>query len=203
MFSTIVAASAPPRHRFLERIEIDCRQIDLRNLVACMAKRMLFVVPDREQTAMHAGMQGLDPSIHDFGKTGQFRHITDRKSFLFQSQRGSRPWKPVPRLHRARDRAQTPQVRLLSETDSRARRTAPDPVQDGVLETTAMEIPRQHRVSPAGSLTGRPGGYNKRLRLECGNPAFPARPAGYARGNAVRISFQSIWERFANLEGRG
>jgi len=38
---------------------------------------MLLVVADREQAAMHLGVQRLDPAIHHFGKARQVRDVLD------------------------------------------------------------------------------------------------------------------------------
>ena len=46
---------------------------------------MFGVVADRQQSAMHLGMQGLDPSVHHFRKPGQFGNIPD-----LQAGRGNR-----------------------------------------------------------------------------------------------------------------
>ncbi len=61
----------------LERIEIDHQEIDRRDAVILHRLRMLGIVPDCEQAAMHLGMQGLDPAVHHFRKTGQLRNIRD------------------------------------------------------------------------------------------------------------------------------
>jgi hypothetical protein len=77
------------RHGFLERIQVDRRQVDFSKAVAFHGCPMIRVVANPEKAPMHARMQSLDASIHDLGKTGQFGDITDRKTFLFQSQTGS------------------------------------------------------------------------------------------------------------------
>ena len=38
---------------------------------------MFGIVADREQPAMHLGMQGLDPAVHHLGKSGEFRDVPD------------------------------------------------------------------------------------------------------------------------------
>ena len=38
---------------------------------------MFLVVADREQAAMHLGMQRLDPAVHHFGKAGQLGDVLD------------------------------------------------------------------------------------------------------------------------------
>ena len=61
----------------LERIEIDHQQIDRRDAVRLHRLRMLLVVADRKQPAMHLRMQCLDPAIHHLGKARQLRDIGD------------------------------------------------------------------------------------------------------------------------------
>src|SRR5882762_3964996 len=61
----------------LERIEIDHQKIDRRDAVRLHRVRMFGVAADRQQSAMHFGMKGLDPSVHHFRKSGQFRYIRD------------------------------------------------------------------------------------------------------------------------------
>ena len=55
----------------LERIEVDHQQIDRRDAVRLHRLGMFLVVADREQAAMHLGMQRLDPAVHHFGKAGE------------------------------------------------------------------------------------------------------------------------------------
>jgi hypothetical protein len=68
-----------------ERIEIDDQQVDRRDTVVLHRFRMVGIVANREQTAMHLGMQGLDSAVHHFRKAGQLGHILD-----LQSCRGDR-----------------------------------------------------------------------------------------------------------------
>ena len=64
----------------LERIEIDHQQVDRRDAVILHGFRMLGIVADRQQSAMHLRMQRLDPAIHHFRKSGEFRHVPDLQS---------------------------------------------------------------------------------------------------------------------------
>ena len=61
----------------LEGIEIDHRQIDGADIVGFHRGGVFGVVADRQQAAMHTGMQRLHPAIHDFRKAGQFRDVAD------------------------------------------------------------------------------------------------------------------------------
>ena len=55
----------------LEGIEVDHQEIDRRDAMRLHRLRMLFIVADREQAAMHFRMQRLDAAVHHLGKTGQ------------------------------------------------------------------------------------------------------------------------------------
>ena len=64
--------------RVLERIEIDDEQVDRRDAVGDHRGQMRGIVADREQAAMHARMQGLQPPVHHLGKAGQRPDVEDR-----------------------------------------------------------------------------------------------------------------------------
>ena len=63
----------------LERVEVDHEQVDRRDAVRLHRVGMFLVVADREQAAMHLGMQRLDPAVHHLGKTGELRDVLDRQ----------------------------------------------------------------------------------------------------------------------------
>ena len=50
---------------------------------------MLGVVADREQAAMHLGMQRLDAAVHHFGKAGQLGDVLDLQPGLGDRLRGA------------------------------------------------------------------------------------------------------------------
>ena len=79
VLDTIVVACAFRQSRF-ERIEIDHQQVDRRDAVALHRLLVFGIVSDSEQTAMHLRMQRLDPSVHHFRKTRQFRNVGDFQS---------------------------------------------------------------------------------------------------------------------------
>ena len=58
-----------------ERIEIDDEEIDRADAVRLHRARMLAVVADREQAAVHLGMQRLDAAVHHFGKAGELGDV--------------------------------------------------------------------------------------------------------------------------------
>ena len=72
-----------------ERVEVDHGQIDLGDLVHLHCGPVLLVVTDREQAAMHARMQRLDPAIHDFRKSGQVGNVANRKARRFKCRPGT------------------------------------------------------------------------------------------------------------------
>ena len=86
--------------------------------IACS---MLGVVADREQPAMHLGMQGLDPAVHHLGKAGQFGNIPDRQSGRRDRLRGAAGGDELDAV--AGQRAGEFDQAGLSETDNRARVT--------------------------------------------------------------------------------
>ncbi len=59
----------------LERIEVDHQEVDRRDAVGRHRLRVLGIVPDREQPAMHLRVQRLDPAVHHFRKSGQLRDV--------------------------------------------------------------------------------------------------------------------------------
>ncbi|MNY37440.1 hypothetical protein D3C86_1720030 [compost metagenome] len=59
---------------FLERIEIDDREIDRLDAVRLHRLDMLRVIPDSQQAAMDIGVQSLDAAVHDLRK---IRHVGD------------------------------------------------------------------------------------------------------------------------------
>ena len=62
---------------FLERVEVDDEQVDRRDAMRLHRVGMFLVVADREQAAMHLGVQRLDPAVHHFGKARQLRDVLD------------------------------------------------------------------------------------------------------------------------------
>ena len=79
VLDAVVVAGAL-RHRRLERIEVDHQEIDRPDAVRRHRRRVFLVVADRQQPAMHLGMQRLDPAVHHLGKAGQLRHVHDRQA---------------------------------------------------------------------------------------------------------------------------
>ena len=59
------------RDRRFERIEIDDEKIDRCDAMRAHRGRMFGVVADREQAAVHLGVQRLDAAVHHFGKAGE------------------------------------------------------------------------------------------------------------------------------------
>ena len=63
-----------------ERIEIDHQEIDRGDAVVLHAAGVIGVIADREQAAMHVGMQCLDPPIHHFRKACEIGDVADFQS---------------------------------------------------------------------------------------------------------------------------
>ena len=55
----------------LERIEVGNDEVDRLDVMVVHGFRVLGIVADAEQRAMHRRMQGLDAAVHDLGKAGQ------------------------------------------------------------------------------------------------------------------------------------
>ena len=64
----------------LERIEIDDQKVDRGDVVGDHRRLMRRIGADREQSAVDAGMQRLDPPVHHFGKPGELRDVDDRQA---------------------------------------------------------------------------------------------------------------------------
>ena len=65
-------------NRFAERVEVDADHVDEPDAVLLQRPQMLGIVAARQQTAVHLGMEGLDPSVADFGES---RHLADVQHF--------------------------------------------------------------------------------------------------------------------------
>ena len=65
------------RDRRLERIQIDHQEIDRRDAMRRHRRGMRLVVADREQAAMHLGVQCLDPAVHHFREAGELGDVDD------------------------------------------------------------------------------------------------------------------------------
>jgi len=62
-------------HGRLERIEVDHEQIDWRDVVILHRLCVFGVVADRQQAAMHLGVQRLDPPVHHLRKPGELGDV--------------------------------------------------------------------------------------------------------------------------------
>ena len=66
------------RHRCLERVEVHVEHVEALDAVRLHRRRVLGVVAQRQQAAMHFGVQRLHPAIHHLrkaGDSGDVRHI--------------------------------------------------------------------------------------------------------------------------------
>ena len=63
-----------------ERIEIDHHQINRLDGVLCHGLGMCAIITNGQYPAMDRRMQRLYPPIHDFGKSGGLRYITNRNA---------------------------------------------------------------------------------------------------------------------------
>jgi hypothetical protein len=59
----------------LERVEVHHQKIDRLDAVRRHRARVFGIGADRQQTAMHLGMQRLDTAVHHLGKAGELRDV--------------------------------------------------------------------------------------------------------------------------------
>ena len=71
----------------LERIEIDDQKVDRGDVVGDHRGLMRRIGADREQSAVDAGMQRLDPPVHHFGKSGDLRDVDHRQPGVAERRR--------------------------------------------------------------------------------------------------------------------
>ena len=79
----------PLRDRVLERIEIDHQEIDRSDAVRLERRLMLAVVANRQQSAMHVGVQRLDAAVHHLRKAGEVGHVEHREARVAQRPGGA------------------------------------------------------------------------------------------------------------------
>ena len=75
--------------RVLERIEIDDQQIDRRDAVGDHRRLVGGLAADRQQAAVDARMQRLQPAVHHLGKSGQLGDVDDLEAGLRQRRGGA------------------------------------------------------------------------------------------------------------------
>jgi hypothetical protein len=61
----------------LERVQVHYQEIDRLDAVLGHRLPVLGIAADRQQAAMHLGMQGLDAAVHHLGEAGKVRHVRD------------------------------------------------------------------------------------------------------------------------------
>ena len=81
VFNRQLGRAVGPGHGLLKRIKVHHHQIDRRDL---MLRRLFPVggqIPPLQESAVHLGMKGFDPTIHHFGKSrvvAQLDHLHPR-----------------------------------------------------------------------------------------------------------------------------
>jgi hypothetical protein len=60
-------------HRLLEGVQVHHQDVDGADRVPVQRRHVVGMVTPRQQAAMDLGMQGLDPAVQHFGKTGELR----------------------------------------------------------------------------------------------------------------------------------
>ena len=77
------------RDRRLERIEVDDQEIDRPDAVCAHRRGVVLVVADREQAAMHLGMQRLHAAVHHLGKAGELGDVEHGEAGIGQRLAGA------------------------------------------------------------------------------------------------------------------
>ena len=115
-----VVVSRALRDRRLERIEVDHQQVDRPDAVRGHRRRVLLVVADRQQPAVHLRVQRLHPAVHHLGKAGQLRDVHHLEPGILQRLGGAAGGDQLDRRGWTSPRAKSISP-ILSETESRAR----------------------------------------------------------------------------------
>ena len=76
-------------HRGLEGIQVNDQQIDRLDAVRFQRAHMRRQIAPRQQPAMYARVQGLDPAIQHFGEPGQIGHFRYRNAIRGQQAGGA------------------------------------------------------------------------------------------------------------------
>ncbi len=88
-----------PRHRLLERIQVDAHHVDGVDAVASQVVPVRRVVPIGQNAAVHLRVQRLDPAAQQFGKTGQLLHRSHgqpRRRQMTHGAAGGQQLEPEP-----------------------------------------------------------------------------------------------------------
>ena len=75
--------------RVLERVKVDDQQIDRRDAVGDHRRLMGGLAADRQQAAVDARMQRLQPAVHHLGKSGQLGDVDDLEAGFRQRRGGA------------------------------------------------------------------------------------------------------------------
>ena len=89
VFDRIAQGAVKARDGLGEGIEIDHQQVDRPDAVMGECLHMLGQVAACQQATVHLGMQGFDPAIEHFGKTGVVGYFGDREPGLAQQFGGA------------------------------------------------------------------------------------------------------------------
>ena len=77
------------RHGLAEGIEVDHHEIDGLQTVLPHGGEVALFVPPRQDAAVDAGMQRLDPPVHDLREAGDLGDLGDRQLGLSHRPRGA------------------------------------------------------------------------------------------------------------------
>ena len=118
IFDSILERRVAAQRR-LERIEVDDQEIDRRDVVGDHRRLMGRVGADRQQPAVHARVEGLDPPVHHLGEAGDLRDVDDGEPGGAQGRAGAagREQLDAARLERA---GEIDQTRLVGNGDQRS-----------------------------------------------------------------------------------
>jgi hypothetical protein len=88
VFDAVVVIRAPGDGR-LEWIKIHHQEIDRLDVVRLHRGGVFLVGADRQQPAMHTGMQSLDAAVHHLGKTGKIGNVGNIQPRILQCLGGA------------------------------------------------------------------------------------------------------------------
>ena len=70
-------------------IKVHHNQIDRADVVLTHRRDMFVIIPQRQQPAMHNGVQSFHPSVHHLGEAGDLGHIFHRQTCIAQRLGGA------------------------------------------------------------------------------------------------------------------
>ena len=85
-----------------EGIEVDDQQVDVADAMLALRRFMCGIAANRQEAAMHHGMQGLHTAVHHLGKARQGSNVDNGQSCVLQRPRRTACRNQFDALHRER-----------------------------------------------------------------------------------------------------